>query len=369
MTVDFHRHCQATVLGATGLSPGTGLTWEEIDKLDLQYIQKINSNWRLNFLDNENMTQDLAGILKLIDLVAGRSGGGGGPAISWNLEFLTNNKVPIDQQTLDPDNPPAKVQFNNFGRDVKIKIGNDYVWFNTMKENTYYDENGIMQNDRLEVEIPDNKPTSGDLITVIGSQVSVKCDSSISPSKEYSGLIGIAGEKNNRQLTAREPYLTQTIFDQLYPIGSVYITMNPEKPFQNLTGIESEWEPISQGMCLWGSNESHPKSGENISAGLPNITGKIGNPTKTADGEVLTGLDHDSPGNNPDGTAHTKSAIYLGDRVTDRGGMATTVGARASGYLTMTLDANRNNPIYGNSNTVQPPAFVVHIWKRVETTA
>ena len=113
-------------------------------------------------------------------------------------------------------------------------------------------------------------------------------------------------------------------------------------------------------MCLWGSNESHPESGENIPAGLPNITGKLGNPTKPKDGEVLTGLDTDSLGKD------SESAIYLSNKVTNAGGLGTTGGW---GYLTMTLDASRNNPIYGNSNTVQPPAFVVHIWKRVEMTA
>lgn len=29
------------------------------------------------------------------------------------------------------------------------------------------------------------------------------------------------------------------------------------------------------------------------------------------------------------------------------------------------FDASRSSSIYGSSSTVQPPAYVVHIWKRV----
>ena len=34
------------------------------------------------------------------------------------------------------------------------------------------------------------------------------------------------------------------------------------------------------------------------------------------------------------------------------------------GSYNLGFDASRSNPIYGRSNTVQPPAYVVNIWQR-----
>ena len=33
--------------------------------------------------------------------------------------------------------------------------------------------------------------------------------------------------------------------------------------------------------------------------------------------------------------------------------------------LKAVLDASKSNNIYGNSSTVQPPAYKVHFWKRI----
>ena len=69
----FHRHCQATVLSAYGIS-GTGATWDIINDLDLLNIEEnILPTWRKYFSDNyNNITEDLAAILKLIDFIVGK---------------------------------------------------------------------------------------------------------------------------------------------------------------------------------------------------------------------------------------------------------------------------------------------------------
>ena len=68
MSVDNHKHCQATVLGATGDPPGRGLTWNVIANDNLPNIDRIYPNWKnALFFNNKNMTQDLDGILKLIN--------------------------------------------------------------------------------------------------------------------------------------------------------------------------------------------------------------------------------------------------------------------------------------------------------------
>lgn len=68
MSIETHRHCQATVLGATGEPPEHGLTWPTIRNLDLG---DIDPNWLDYFVNNVNVTEDLAGILKLLKRLVG----------------------------------------------------------------------------------------------------------------------------------------------------------------------------------------------------------------------------------------------------------------------------------------------------------
>ena len=76
-----------------------------------------------------------------------------------------------------------------------------------------------------------------------------------------------------------------------------------------------------------------------VEAGLPNLTGNsgIGNWTMTAPSGVF-----DSKGPNSK-TAYVDNA-YAG---------------------ALDFDASRSNAIYGASDTVQPAAYYVYIWKRV----
>ena len=42
-------------------------------------------------------------------------------------------------------------------------------------------------------------------------------------------------------------------------------------------------------------------------------------------------------------------------------------GTHGNGYggVWIEFDASKSNPIYGNSDTVQPPARIVNVWKRI----
>lgn len=62
--IQFHKHCQKTVLSAFG-PDGTGATWDKIYALNLP---NLVGNWRAEFERNtENITQDLASILKIVN--------------------------------------------------------------------------------------------------------------------------------------------------------------------------------------------------------------------------------------------------------------------------------------------------------------
>ena len=82
-------------------------------------------------------------------------------------------------------------------------------------------------------------------------------------------------------------------------------------------------------------------SGEEKEAGLPNITGKFYHDTNA--------------------TSSLSGAFFSYTRGSSQN-LKNDDAAKNSGYVS--FDASKSNPIYGNSDTVQPPALVVNIWKR-----
>lgn len=122
----------------------------------------------------------------------------------------------------------------------------------------------------------------------------------------------------------------------VYPVGSIYIGITDTCPIANLFGT---WELVSSGRVLQGADSSHGV-GTTIEAGLPNITGWS---------EHYHDLSrHDTGG-----------ACYASDGVSAQGS-----GSGWGTWSRLNIDASRSSSIYGKSNTVQPPAYVVNIWKR-----
>lgn len=52
MSVDFHRHCQATVLSANGTDEQNGLSWTYINKLK-DSLSNLPENWIQEFKVNK----------------------------------------------------------------------------------------------------------------------------------------------------------------------------------------------------------------------------------------------------------------------------------------------------------------------------
>ena len=126
-----------------------------------------------------------------------------------------------------------------------------------------------------------------------------------------------------------------------YPVGSIYQSTDPTSPAALFGGT---WEQIASERVLMGASSSH-KAGTTVKAGLPNITG-------TANGGVLSMVTPSSDGAFGGKYYDTSSRHGGGDR-----------GDWFSTY-NRTFDASNSNPIYGASNTVQPAAYYVYIWRR-----
>lgn len=123
----------------------------------------------------------------------------------------------------------------------------------------------------------------------------------------------------------------------VYPVGSLYIGTTDTCPIANLFGT---WEKVSEGRVLQGATGGKI-AGEVVEAGLPNITGSITS-NVTYSSTLPTGALYSS-GYTSWRKSGTDQTLYLG---------------------TTYLDASRSSKIYGKSNTVQPPAYLVNIWKR-----
>lgn len=136
--------------------------------------------------------------------------------------------------------------------------------------------------------------------------------------------------------------LSSTVLSNLqsvYPVGSLYIGVTETCPIANLFGT---WEKISEGRVLQGAS-GEQVVGETVEASLPNIKGQSGTFTY-------------------EGGAGTNGAI----KTVRTGGntIKTADYTKAKGYIE--IDASLISEVYKDDcKTVQPPAYLVNIWKRV----
>lgn len=124
-----------------------------------------------------------------------------------------------------------------------------------------------------------------------------------------------------------------TLLQTIYPVGSVYMGTQSTCPMATVIA-GSTWELVSNGRALWTGNGSNANT--TIEAGLPNITGYAG---LTKNGGM-------------------NGAFYEGNQGRSAGKGDTFSTSECY------LDASRSSSIYGRSSTVQPPAYVVNVWRR-----
>jgi len=134
---------------------------------------------------------------------------------------------------------------------------------------------------------------------------------------------------------------------KMYPIGSVYISVNNTNPSTLFGGT---WERIADGKCLWGANSSGSDVNTTKTAGLPTLTGTVSGTASSATtgvavGDFTYGIKVGT-GSIPDtGSGYDTADMTL----TDPGHTHTVTGTAT---------------ITGTADTVQPPALVVCMWKR-----
>lgn len=138
------------------------------------------------------------------------------------------------------------------------------------------------------------------------------------------------------------------ILEVLYPVGSIYITTANTCPLVSLIS-GSTWELVSSGRVLQGADSNHAV-GTTAEAGLPNISGSM-NLHGSGGANIIDGLYGAFTG--------------LGGSTTNYrtpSDLTSKSGAGSQGGFN--FSAQNSNSIYGNSSTVQPPAYFVNIYRR-----
>lgn len=184
----------------------------------------------------------------------------------------------------------------------------------------------ILKNIPLPADLPENW-TSDQIIAPTGAEAGLD---------DQHGYNYLMRQVNNAQralkalAAQREEDLARIKF---------WASNDPASPASFIGGT---WERIED-CTIWGASDTHP-AGTKLEAGLPNITGQTSIASfYIPSAGIFTGNNAFYGENGP------KPAYYDSD----------------TGGSNVRFNASRSNSIYGRSDTVQPPAYCLYIWRRV----
>lgn len=195
----------------------------------------------------------------------------------------------------------------------------------------------ILKNIPLPADLPENW-TSDQIVAPTGAEVGLD---------NQHGYNYLMMQVNNAQkalkvlAAQREEDLARIKF---------WVSNDPTSPASFIGGT---WERIAQDRALMGASDTHP-AGTTASAGLPNISGDWGNirvPSAVKEGGSLPDSDL---------TGVFKKTIFKNSPL-----YKSSDGTEFFGWDKLNFSASESNPLYGASDTVQPPAYYAYIWRRI----
>lgn len=140
----------------------------------------------------------------------------------------------------------------------------------------------------------------------------------------------------------------QAMIDIFYPVGTVYMSADKSKTKADFPFMAyGTWEEVPANLVLQTGAAS--EAGSQREAGLPNITGRRVSKWGGADGAGRSWYSGCFKQDRDENIPPTTNADDWND------------GNVGTGFA---FDASLSNPIYGKSNTVHPPAYMVREWVR-----
>lgn len=160
--------------------------------------------------------------------------------------------------------------------------------------------------------------------------------------QEYDAIV--TKDSNTLYNITDDSDVTFALLELLFPVGAVYFGTMSVCPLQTL-GVGT-WQALPQDKVIQIAG-TRGGVGDTLEAGLPNITGETGQ---------------------TDCSAYTYNPYNTGAFYT--GGESKRYFMGRSGESTNTngllhIDASRSSSIYGNSDTVQPDAYLLNGWRRI----
>lgn len=191
--------------------------------------------------------------------------------------------------------------------------------------------------DKLSITIPIPTLSEGDLVDVStdGTSNTISVRNNIP-----EGYVGSIGINENRELVDYTPpqpkaKLTQEMFNQLWPIGSIYISVNPYQPFQGIPDVTSTWEQLLTGRALWNVPTDFESLGGELDGILPNHHHSVDTPRYVACEDLYSTF---------------KGAGYI--------------SKQASNTTSTELDEGVASEVTVGDN-LRPPSIAVTMWKRI----
>ena len=376
MSVDFHRHCQATVLSANGTSAQNGLSWTYISRLK-DSLDNLPENWIEKFKGNiENITQDLASILKIMNSTVDNYLPLSGGTLTGDLILPgttgENNRAAtkgyVDSmlgQNSGGTITGISMNGTSKGTDGNIDLG--YV-VSSIKVNGDIktpDSNGLVDIGEFSVTNTDNNGNIISRINYNGKSYDIKMPpvgDSGSGGGSGSGS-GDGGEGNvifmnnpvgtiiawiGNTLNTPEGYLvcdgsevSQTDYSELYSvIGDKFGTSSEEGKFKLPNLVD--------GTYLQGNINS----GSIIDAGLPSISGKLTGTTNNAGKHTHTYTKINTYAPEVKNRGHTDIMIYSVNS-------SASTGSAGNHSHKINCDVSIEGGVYGKSDTVTPKSMTV----------
>lgn len=283
---------------------------------------------------NDNAVVHLAGAETISGLKSFSKNSGYAASVKQSISQLSKGTVPANTyyfSLIHDDGTP-----NPEGQDYNNK--NRFGLFETSVETDgtvrsciqcYKNEAGVETNARLGIAYP----STGDPYTFAPTPT--------------------AGDNSTKIATTA---FVQNMLNTLYPVGSIYIGTQASCPLATLIS-GSTWVLVSAGRVLQGADSGHA-AGTTIEAGLPNHTHHIG---------VYNANRQSSGGGYIPWDSFNAGSVIVNSGVNGESGNGNWTDRDPTQYnydKPQMTNASDDNSIYGNSNTVQPPAYVVNIWRR-----
>lgn len=159
----------------------------------------------------------------------------------------------------------------------------------------------------------------------------------VTGNKSFTGTITATTQTNTDNSTkVATTAFVRSVLEAIYPVGSVYIGTQATCPMGAFFGT---WALVASGKALWTGDGTNGDS--SIAAGLPNIKGSVF-------------IDGNNNPTNFSGAFKAGNTVYA----------YRNSNSSHENIPAVDFDASLSNPIYGNSTTVQPPAYVVNVWRR-----